>query len=100
MKVLNACEKVSLILEYDYQQTKAWILEAMKRRYVKRQRQYFSLAIDATECSSVIDISTILRAILGGSFPNHILKTENTTKDKIKSILDKTEYYSIKIIKA
>ena len=51
MKVLNARERVSCILECDVQQMTARILEAMRRRQVNGQRQAVSLAIDATKCS-------------------------------------------------
>ena len=70
-------------------------MEAMKRRYVKGQQQAIYLDINATKCSS-----TALQEILGGAFPNHMLRTANITKYEIKYILDKKESVYIKIIPA
>ena len=76
MKFLNAHERVTCILECDVQQRTAQMMEAMKRRYVKGQQQAIYLDINATKCSS-----TAFREILGGAFPNHMLRTANITKD-------------------
>ena len=67
----------------------AIMLEAMRRRQVNGQRQAVSLAIGATKCSQVIDISTEFRAIMGSVYPNHMLSTSDMTKYKTNDILDK-----------
>ena len=74
------------------------MFDETKRIHVKGQRQAISLSIDTTKCSPVVDIRTVLRAIMGGVFPNYMLRNTTMTKEEIKSILDQTEYASFKII--
>ena len=61
----------------------------MRQRQVNGKSQDVYLAIDATKCSQVIDISTAFRAIMGSVYPNHMLSTSDMTKYKTNDILDK-----------
>lgn len=90
MKVLNSRGRPDCIYNCTVTEMIQKMEEAIKRRKQEGQAvSAFSLAIDATKVSGVLDISTAYKAIHGGAYPNHNISTIDLTTDNIKQILNK-----------
>ena len=54
----------------------------------KNKHLVFSISIDATKVPPSLNINTTRKCIMGGSFPNHMISTQNLGRECIKKILD------------
>ena len=90
MKVLNARDRPDSIFHSSVDNIVERMEQAVKRRLVRGTApSAFSLAIDATKVSEVLEISTSYKSILGGAFPHHNISTVDLTVANIQAILSK-----------
>ena len=91
MKKLNAREREDTILVSGNCNEKVVArMEADidRRRNPDGTRPTFSLAIDSTKVSSVLEVSHGHNAIFGGELPSHIIDISGNTKEGVRDILD------------
>ena len=70
-------------------------------RQLDNCRISYSLAIDATKVSEVINISSSHRVIImGGAYPDHMVSTLDKDKDTIHKIVKQEPGCSVKLVKA
>ena len=95
MQALNARERVACVYECQLSEMQKQMSDAINKRLVAKQttsRTTFSIAIDATKVSQLLEISTAFKAIMGGSHPHHMISTIDLDSPTIKNILDRREY--------
>lgn len=100
MQVLNARDRAGTSCTYDETGMASRIRRAIKIRQLDNCRISYSLAIDATKVSEVIDISSSHRAIMGGAYPDHMVSTLDKDKDTIHKIVKQEPGCSVKLVKA
>ncbi len=88
MKVLNSRERPDCIYSCDVSNCVKRMEAAIKQRIIHGVTPAFSIAIDATKVSGVLDISTLYKSIHGGAYPHHNISTVDVTSKRIEKILD------------
>ena len=90
MKTLNARERKDCILNSgnNDERVKERMNEAIKRRTVGGVSPSFSLAIDATKVSPVLENSSGYMAITGAEHPNELIDIRGLSKEDVREILD------------
>jgi hypothetical protein len=95
MRSLNARERVACVYECQLSEMQKQMSDAINKRLVAKQTTSttsFSIAIDATKVSQLLEISTAFKAIMGGAHPHHMILTIDLDSPTIKNILDHREY--------
>eukprot|EP00957_Ditylum_brightwellii_P044692 3388683-Ditylum_brightwellii.AAC.1 len=64
------------------------MVAAIERRSINGVSGSFSLSIDATKLSLVIEVSSGYKAIVGVEHPNKLIDITGKTKDQVREILD------------
>ena len=90
MQELNARDRVECILECgkDGKKVTDRMVAAIKRRSMGGVPGPFSLAIDATKLSPVIEASYGYMAITGAEHPDELIDIKGMTKENVKNMLD------------
>jgi len=98
MKVLNSRDRPPCIFNCSVSDIVERMEEAIMRRTVTGVKtSAFSLAIDATKVSGVLDISTSYKSIHGGAYPNHNTSTFELSSADIKSIVNRSSSARVKV---
>jgi hypothetical protein len=95
MQALNARERVACVYECQLSEMQNQMSDAINKRLVAKQTTSttsFSIAINATKVSQLLEISTTFKAIMGGVHPHHMISTIDLDLPTIKNILDCREY--------
>ena len=90
MQELNARDREECILACgkDGEKVTERMVAAIKRRSIGGVPGPFSLAIDATKLSPVIEASSGHIAIIGAVHPDELIDIKDKTKDEVRKILD------------
>ena len=97
MKELNAreCKKCILACRKNNEKVVRRMVATIERRKSMGASGSFSLAINATKLSPLLEISLAHAAIVGAEHPNKLIDAKGLTKDQVKEILSsKSKKYS------
>ena len=98
MRTLNSREREECVVAHgkDGEKVTERMVAAMKRRSIEGAHGPFSLAIDATKLSALLETSSAHCAIFGAEHPNEMIDIKGLGNDKVREILDgKSEEYGM-----